>query len=335
MSTTTPELIRNCKRCSQELAPRALVCDQCHALVHSEELERLSAEAKALEARGDLRQAREKWLSALPLLPITSTQADWIKHHAQELNPGGGAPQTGGASNPWVQQRELVGPITGQTGGRGSPMKTGVKLTSILSFLAFVAIYSIGSGLKFGIGFALLILIHEMGHFIDIKRRGLPADMPVFLPGLGAYVRWQAMGVSMETRAAISLAGPLAGFFASVACAVIWYQTANPLWASLARVGAILNLLNLIPVWVLDGGQAVLALSKTERLVLMAACGVLGLALGQWFFLLVGLGAGYKAFFAKDFPAHSSRATTIYFIAVLIALGVIIRLMPGQGLGLN
>jgi Zn-dependent protease len=336
VSTTTPELIRNCKRCSQELPPGALVCDHCHALVHSEELERLSAEAKELEAKGDLRQAREKWLSALPLLPTTSTQADWIKRQAEALNAAADPPPVGGASdNPWVQQRELVSPITGQAGRNASPMKAGVKLTSILSFLAFIAIYSIGSGVKFGIGFAALILIHEMGHFVDIKRRGLPADMPVFLPGLGAYVRWQAMGVSIETRAAISLAGPLAGFFASVACAVIWYQTGNPLWASLARVGAILNLLNLIPVWALDGGQAALALSKTERLILMAACGVLGLALSQWFFLLVGLGAGYRALFATDFPSHPSRATTVYFIAVLIALGVIIRLMPGQGLRLN
>ena len=335
MSTTTPDSIRNCQRCSRELPAGALVCDYCHALVHFEELERLSAEAKELEARGDLRQAREKWLSALPLLPITSTQADWIKQHAKALNAGADSPPAGEATdNPWVQQRELISPITGQA-GTGSPMKAGVKLTSILSFLAFVAIYSIGSGLKFGIGFALLILIHEMGHFIDIKRRGLPADMPVFLPGLGAYVRWQAMGVSIETRAAVSLAGPLAGFFASVACAALWYQTQNPLWASLARSGAILNLLNLIPVWVLDGGQAALALSKTERLVLMAACGVLGLALGQRLFLLVGLGAGYRAFFATDFPAHPSRAITVYFIAVLIALGVIIQLMPGQGLGLN
>jgi Zn-dependent protease len=198
-----------------------------------------------------------------------------------------------------------------------------------------VGIYAAASGAKFGIAFAVLILIHEMGHFIDIKRRGLPADMPVFLPGLGAYVRWQAMGVSIETRAAVSLAGPLAGFLASVACALIWWQTGNPFWAALARVGAVLNLLNLIPVWVLDGGQAALALSKTERLVLMAACGVLGLALGQRLFLLVGLGAGYRAFFARDLPAHPSRATTVYFIAVLTALGVIIRLMPGHGLGMQ
>jgi Zn-dependent protease len=336
VSTTTPELIRNCKRCSRELAPGALVCEQCHALVHAEELERLSAEAKALEASGDLGQAREKWLSAVPLLPPTSTQADWIKHHAEVLNAGGDPPRAGGPSgNPWVQQRELVGPIAGQAGRNRSPMKAGVKLTSILSFLAFVALYSAASGAKFGIGFAVLILIHELGHFVDIKRRGLPADMPVFLPGLGAYVRWQALGVSVETRAAVSLAGPLAGFFASVACAVIWWQTGIPFWATLARVGAVLNVLNLIPVWALDGGQAALALNKTERIFLMTACLALGLALGQNIFFLVAAGAGYRAFFAGDLPANPSRATTVYFIAVLTALGVIIRLMPGQGLGLQ
>jgi Zn-dependent protease len=314
VSTTTPELIRNCKRCSQELAPGTLVCDQCHTLVHSEELERLSAEAKALEARGDLRQAREKWTAALALLPSTSTQADWIKQHVTSLAAAG---------------------ITGLAANKTATVGARFKWSSILSFLAFVALYSLASGVKFGIGFAALILIHEMGHFVDIKRRGLPADMPVFLPGLGAYVRWQAMGVSLETRSAVSLAGPLAGFFASVACAIIWWQTSNPFWATLARVGAVLNVLNLIPVWALDGGQAALALSKTERIVLLWVCLALGLALGQNIFFLVAAGAGYRAFFARDLPAHPSRVITIYFIVVLTALGVVIRLMPGHGLGLQ
>jgi len=290
------------------------VCDQCHALVHSEELERLSAEAKALEARGDLQQAREKWTTALALLPSTSTQADWIKQHVTALAAAG---------------------ITGLAANNTAAVGMRFKWSSILSFLAFVAIYSAASGAKFGIGFAVLILLHEMGHFVDIKRRGLPADMPVFLPGLGAYVRWQAMGVSLETRAAVSLAGPLAGFFASVACAIIWWQTGNLFWATLARVGAVLNLLNLIPVWALDGGQAALALNKTERIVLMTACLALGLALGQNIFFLVAAGAGYRAFFASDLPAHPSRVTTVYFVVVLTALGVIIRLMPGQGWGLQ
>jgi Zn-dependent protease len=334
--TSNPDLIRNCKRCSGELAPGALVCDHCHALLHSEELERLSAEAKALEAAGELRQAREKWLSGLELLPPTSKQADWIKQHAQALDAAGDRgrrPAPG--DNQWAQPMGPVGPIAAAADASRAPASPQFRLTSLLSFVAFLAIYSAASGVRFGIGFAVLILIHEMGHFIDIKRRGLPADMPVFLPGLGAYVRWQALGVPLETRAAVSLAGPLAGFFASLACAALWWQTHNPYWGALARVGAMLNLLNLIPVWVLDGGQAALALSKTERIVLMTAGVALGLVLGERLFFLVALGAGYRAFFAGDLPAHPSRTTIIYFVVVLTALGVIIRLMPGQGLGLQ
>jgi Zn-dependent protease len=335
VSTTTPELIRNCKRCSHELAPGTLVCDQCHALVHSEELERLAAEAKDLEAKGELRQARERWITALQFLPPTSKQADWIKQHARELDAASAAAAAGSSDGSWAQQPGPLGLSTVPAAKARVPRGAGFRWASLLSFVAFVAIYSAASGKQFGIGFAVLILIHEMGHFIDIKRRGLPADMPVFLPGLGAYVRWQALGVPLETRAAVSLAGPLAGFFASVACAALWWQTGDPLWASLARIGAVLNVLNLIPVWVLDGGQAALALSKTERIVLLVASVVLGLVLGQNVFFLVALGAGYQAFFAGNLPAHPSRATTIYFIAVLTALGVIIRLMPGQGLGLQ
>ena len=142
-------------------------------------------------------------------------------------------------------------------------------------------------------------------------------------------------GFRMETRAAVSLAGPLAGFFASLACAALWWQTGDLFWATLARVGAVLNVLNLIPVWALDGGQAALALSKTERIVLMTACVALALALGQKIFFLVAAGAAYRAFFSSDLPARPSPATTIYFIAVLTTLGAIIRLMPGHGLGLE
>jgi len=312
-----------------------MVCDQCQALVHSEDLERLAAEAKELEAKGDLRQARERWLTALKLLPPTSRQADWIKQHAKALDGAGGARPDTRSDNRWAQEQEPAGAITAPNAKGSARLTARFKLTSILSFVGFIAIYWAASGMKFGIGFAVLILIHEMGHFVDIKRRGLPADMPVFLPGLGAYVRWQALGVPLETRAAISLAGPLAGFLAALACAVLWWQTGNPLWAALARVGAILNLLNLIPVWVLDGGQAALALSKTERIVLLSACLALGLVLKQNMFFLVAIGAGYQAFVARDLPAHPSRSTTIYFVAVLTALGVIIRLMPGQGLGVN
>jgi len=331
VSTITPELIRKCKRCSHELAPGALVCDQCHALVYSDKLDQLAAEAKEFEAAGKLRQAREHWLMGLPLLPANSRQADWIQQHARYLDAATNRleppPQS---ENKWAQKLGPVGPIA-VLAAKGKFLLTAIfKLKFLLSFVAFIGIYWAAFGMLFGIGFAVLILIHEMGHFIDIKRRGLPAEMPVFLPGLGAYVRWQALGVPLETRAAISLAGPLAGFFAALACALLWWQTGNSFWAALARVGAVLNLLNLIPVWVLDGGQAAQALSKGERIVLLTVCLALWLLLGENMLFLVALGFGYQVFFAGNLPARPSRAATGYYIALLTALGIMIRLMPAQ-----
>ncbi len=140
---------------------------------------------------------------------------------------------------------------------------------------------------KFGIGFAVLILVHEMGHFIAIKRRGLPADMPVFLPGLGAYVRWAALGVSTQTRAFVSLAGPMAGCIGAAVCAWLWMETGDALWAGLASLSALLNVLNLIPISVLDGGQAIAALDKTERIILSAAAVLFAALFAQPAFLLV------------------------------------------------
>jgi Zn-dependent protease len=333
VSTLTPELIRKCKRCSRELAAGALVCDQCHALVHSDKLDSLATEAKELEGQGDFRQARERWLMGLPLLPANSRQASWIEQHVRSLDSMADQIQPPPPSeNKWAQKLGPVGPIAVLLAKSKVLLTAVFKLKFLLSFVAFIGIYWAAFGMKFGIGFAVLIFLHEMGHFIDIKRRGLPAEMPVFLPGLGAYVRWQALGVPLETRAAVSLAGPLAGFFAALACAVLWWQTGNPLWAALARVGAVLNLLNLIPVWLLDGGQAALALSKTERIVLLTACLALWLLLGEGMFFLVALGAGYQVFFAGGLPARPSRATIVYYVAVLTALGIVIRLMPGQGL---
>jgi len=289
--------------------------------VHSEQLDRLATEAKALEASGDLRQARERWLMGLQLLPPSSTQAQWIEDHARSLELPTDPPQAQPLST-------TVAQATRTPGQRGA-----LSLGALLSFVAFVVIYSRASGIEFGLGFATLILIHEMGHYIDIRRRGLPADMPIFLPGLGAYVRWQALGVPLSTRAAISLAGPFAGFLAAIACALLWWQTHEPYWLVLARVGAALNLLNLIPVWILDGGHAALALSKNERIALLVASLVLWIVLRENMLLLVAAGAAYRAFFASDLPPHPSRASTIYFIAVVTALAAILRILPGHGFG--
>jgi Zn-dependent protease len=336
VSTSTPELIRNCPRCSQELAPGGLVCEKCQALVNSAQLEKLSAEAKALEAKGDFQQAREQWLMGLRLLPPNSRQADWILTHARELESKAAHMQPAPPSeNKWAKRLGPLGPVAILLAKGKTLLFAIFKLKFLFSIFAFAGVYWAAFGWKFGLGFTALILLHEMGHYIDIRRRGLPAEMPVFLPGLGAYVRWQALGVSLETRAAVSLSGPLAGLITAIVCAALWQQTGNPLWAGLARAGAILNLLNLAPVWVLDGGQAVVALDKMQRVVLLVACLACWWFFSENMFLLVAAGATYAAFFAKDIPPRPSPMISAYFIAVMAGLGEIAHLMPGHGLGLN
>jgi Zn-dependent protease len=316
----TPELIRNCKRCHRELATGALECQNCHAMVYADEINRLAAQAKQLENTGDLLQARYFWLNALPLMPPHSAQAAWIQNHARELEQKATAPGGQSAKGKWAKRLAPLGPLAILL----------YKLKFLLSFAAFISIYWAAFGPKFGIGFAVSILIHEMGHFIDIKRRGLPAEMPVFLPGLGAYVRWQALGVPLETRAAISLAGPLAGWFAAAVCALLWFQTHQQFWAALAQAGAWLNLINLIPIAILDGGQAALALSKIDRMVLIGASLALWLLLNQELFILIALGFVWRLF-TKDLPPNSSPKTLAYFLTVLTLLGVVrwLVLVPG------
>jgi Zn-dependent protease len=290
-------------------------------------MEQLAAHARSLEAHGDLQEARERWLACLPLIPAQSVQAEWIRNHVRELDAQP-SPQSGhsapGASPQWAKRLGPLGPI----------LLALLKFKSLFSFVAFFGFYWSLWGPRFGVGFAVLILIHEMGHFIDIKRRGLPADMPMFLPGLGAYVKWNALGVSLETRSAISLAGPCAGALAAGICALLWFQTGYGLWAALARTGAWFNALNLIPLWIFDGNSAANALSKLERAVVLVVSAALGYALGEWVFALVAAGMGIRLF-TRDAPEERSNAIAAYFVAVLAALAMVLWLVPGHGNGLR
>ncbi|HEY6923102.1 MAG TPA: hypothetical protein VI653_06515 [Steroidobacteraceae bacterium] len=331
MSNPIPETPFFCRECGQELRRSAVVCQHCDALVHREALERISAEARRLEEQGRLREAHDTWRSALLLLPGMSKQADWIrtqvnqlKMRADEARLPEPAPEP---ENKWASRLGPVGPVAIVLAKSKAVLAAVFKLKFLLSFAAFVGVYWSLYGWAFGLGFAVLILIHELGHFADIRRRGLPAEMPVFLPGLGAYVQWQALGVSVETAAEVSLAGPCAGLLAAVGCLVLWQHTGNALWGALAGASAMINLLNLIPVWMLDGGKAAAALSKTERLVLLMTVLVLWLGLGQGVYFLVAAGLAYRLF-TKDFPAEASWKTTVYFAVLLVMLGVVMRVAP-------
>jgi Zn-dependent protease len=316
-----------CRRCGGEIAPGGLACASCHALVHADALTELAARANAQEARGEWRQARDTWLTALELLPPRVAQADWIHAHVATLEEAAQT-QTAEPAHSWARKLGPLAPIALLL-AKGKSLLVLLKLNFLISLGAFMGFYWAVYGAQFGIGFAVLILWHEMGHFIEVRRRGLPADMPVFLPGFGAFVRWRALGVSLETRAMVSLAGPFAGWVAAVACAALWSSTGNSLWAALARAGAWLNALNLVPVWVLDGGQAASAMNKTERLALLSAALVLWFVVGESVFFLVALGAAWRAFMS-DTPAQPSRATTLRYIALLAGLAGVMWITASQ-----
>jgi len=331
VATALGELSNRCRRCGAELPASILACAECHALVHAAELQAISAKALELESKSDFQSAITEWNRAFLLLPRDVAQASWIHALLAELQSAF-AERTRTSAHPWVKKLGPLGPIAILLAKSKVLITALFNLKFLISLGAFMAFYWTLYGAKFGVGFAILILIHEMGHFIDVKRRGLPAEMPVFLPGLGAYVRWQALGVSAETRAEISLAGPMAGWLASVACAIVWWKTGSPLWSALARAGAWLNALNLIPVWVLDGGQAANSLSRASRLLLVTVCLALWLFLHENVFFLIAAGGVYRLF-TKDLPADPSSRIAAYYLAVLMLLAVILRILPGHGFG--
>jgi hypothetical protein len=223
----------------------ALDCPQCHALLHSEELLRISTKANQLEEQNALAEARDEWRKALALLPHNSNQAEWIRGKIYKLELTEKHAPTQPLKSEWAKRLGPLAPIAILLAKSKGLLLALFKLKFLLSFFAFLALYWTLYGFKFGVGFVVLILVHELGHYIDIRRRGLPADMPVFLPGLGAYVRWNALGVTRQTRAAVSLAGPLAGLLGAALCAYLWHRTGYGLWSVLARVSAVLNILNL------------------------------------------------------------------------------------------
>jgi Zn-dependent protease len=329
LAPTITEPIRNCHNCGQDASLGSLVCEKCHTLLHSEELARISHRAKSLEAEGEIMQAREEWLKALPILPPNSTQAEWVRGHIYKLELAANRAPSESPKYAWAKKLGPIAPIAIFLAKSKFLLATLFKLKFLLSLGAFMALYWALYGPKFGIGFALLILVHELGHFIDIRRRGLPADMPIFLPGFGAYVRWQALGVSRTTIAEISLAGPLAGFLGAAVCSIIWYKTGSGIWAALASTTAWLNIMNLIPVWVLDGGQATNALSKTERYFVLASCLALWAFTANGLFFLVAGGMVYRLF-TKDLPPMPSPRIAVYYISVLAALAIVLHFMPAS-----
>jgi Zn-dependent protease len=133
-------------------------------------------------------------------------------------------------------------------------------LTTGASMLVSVAAYAWLWGLPFAIGFVLLIFVHELGHVIELRRQGVPASAPLFIPFLGAVVGMKQLPDDAWKEARVALAGPILGSIGAAACWIAAEITGSEMLLGLAFVGFLLNLFNLIPIVPLDGGRAAGAL---------------------------------------------------------------------------
>ena len=133
--------------------------------------------------------------------------------------------------------------------------------TTSASALVSVAAYSLIWGWKFAIGFVLLLLVHELGHVFQLRREGIPASAPMFIPFLGALVAMKELPKDAAAEARVGLAGPVFGSLAALVPLAIYGLTGDELFRALAYIGFFLNLFNLLPVLPLDGGRAMAALS--------------------------------------------------------------------------
>ena len=320
-----PTPVYSCPQCSHFIAEGTLACPDCGSLVYGEHLAGLAGAAQNLEREKRWEEARAAWSAARAWLPPNGREDQTLQQRIGAIDAQHNAEKEKAAR--WIKRLGPLAPVVVLLTKLKGILFVLFKLKFLLSFIAFFGLYWALFGWKFGLGFTLSILIHEMGHYVAVKRRGLKADLPVFLPGLGAYVRWYSMGIPLDGLAAIALAGPLFGLVTALLCLALLPATHQPVFLALAHAGAFINLLNLIPVLGLDGAQAAYALSKVQRGLLLVASVVLFAVMHQGVLLFLAAGFGWRLF-THDEPEHPSTRTMVYFMLLLFALAAFLRIVP-------
>jgi Zn-dependent protease len=208
--------------------------------------------------------------------------------------------------------------------------------TTSASMLVSIGAYALIWGWSFGVGFVLLLLVHEMGHVIQLRREGIKASAPMFIPFLGALVAMKELPKDAVAEARVGLAGPVLGSLGALATLGLYELTGDELFKALAFVGFFLNLFNLLPVLPLDGGRAMAALSPWMWIV------GFGLLVGATFvfpnpiMLLILVFGGLETWRrwkarndpeAREYhrvkPATRAAVAAVYIgLAVLLALGM-------------
>jgi Zn-dependent protease len=314
-ASSSPNL-QYCANCGTSLSPGALSCPNCGRFTYADQLKEIATRARQLLAVGQLQAAKEHWLAALKVLPPGSNEYQAVLREVAQidarLNP-----------QPKPDWRKRLGPfgvIIAFFAKYKFLLYGLLKFKMFFSLFAFFGVYWALFGWWFAVGMCGSIMIHEMGHYVVVRRFGFAAELPMFIPGFGAYVKWQGAGVDVGTRALISLAGPLFGFASGIAAYGIYLLTGSGVWLAVAHFAGWINLLNLIPIGFFDGGSAIQALGRQQRLALLLVSLALLFLLRD--LLLIGVAAA-TAFrmWRGDYPAEPRERIALYFIALVIANG--------------
>jgi Zn-dependent protease len=294
-----------------------LACPQCRKFTHSQELEDLANRARQLTAAGQLAAAREHWAAILKLLPRDASEYTGVEREIQKLDARiSPAPKTD-----W---KKRLGPL-------GVALAALAKFKSVLlilltkgkflfSILLFLGMYWTLFGWWFALGLTGSVLLHEMGHYLMARRFGFSAELPMFIPGLGAYVKWNGAGVEPGIRAQISLAGPFFGLLSGLIAYGIFLSTGQPVWLALAHFAGWINLLNLIPVFIFDGAAAMNALGAQGRAAILLVSIAMFFTVHEFLFVLIAIAAGYRLF-RRDFPVEPKQSIAYAYIALILGNG--------------
>ncbi len=298
-------------------------------------LARLAADAEKHEAAGRVDEALPLWRHALELLPADAPQVPTIQQRIGALARDAGGER---AATPAPNFAKRFGPVLGGlllvlwkakvlivlliTKAKFLVLGLG-KLSTLLSMLAAAGVYWTLWGWKFALGIVGSIYVHEMGHVAALRRYGIKASAPMFIPGLGAFIRLRQHPATAAEDARVGLAGPVWGLGAAIAAYGIYLATRSPIWGAIAHFGAWVNLFNLLPVWQLDGGRGFRALGRRERWMATAALVAIWLVTAEPLLVLLAVAGAAKAFgAAQDEPDTGALGM---YVGLALTLAVLSR----------
>ena len=280
-------------------------------------------DARIAEQVGALGHAWELYEHALTLLPpgLSQTQTILARMEALRAKATPKAQAEPPEEGRWSKWLTTLGPLGLLLAGAG-------KLKTVFSALAFLGVYWAAYGWKFALGIVVSIYIHEMGHVAAFRSNGIAVSAPMFIPGLGAFVRGARRADTVGQDARISLAGPLWGLAAAFAAMVLGFYFQSPVMMVIASTGAWINMLNLIPLAIFDGAGAFRALARVQRGTVAGAAGLLWWVTGDIILLIVAAGALYKVF-THDAPEAQDNGALFQFLAIMSALSLIVWVLKG------